>query len=138
MLRVLRHGRTGIARVLLTLAFIAIAMKAVVPPGYMVAASAAGHGPVVVLCSGHQAYVDVATGEVIYGEPGKPGDDSKRGSDAPCLFAAAAPWGPPALAPHITPAQASADNAIPTAWTASLKNDRDASRPWATGPPLSA
>ncbi len=123
---------------LMTLAFVAIVMKVVVPPGYMVATSAAGYGPVVVLCSGHKAYVDALTGKLVYGEPGQPSDSSKGNGNSPCLFAAAAHWGPPAQAQHALVTDIAFQDAPVAIRVAAIGLGAAAPPPWATGPPRSA
>jgi hypothetical protein len=141
MLRGFRHGRTGFAQVLMTLAFVAIVMRTFVPAGYMLAPSEAARGAFVVICSGtgHKAYFNQATGKVVYGEqPTQPQEDSKRGADTPCVFAMSAHWGPPQQAPQLPFAlAASAERPAPKPKTAPAVGAA-APPPWSTGPPATA
>jgi hypothetical protein len=78
--------------VFLTLAVLALALKVMIPPGFMAAQSRADGFPLV-LCTGHGA-VTVDAAVPAAGQPGKKAPADKSGHDGPCVFAghgAAAP-----------------------------------------------
>ena len=74
--------------VCLTLAMIAVALKVLTPPGFMVA-STQGALPLVI-CTGH--------GPLILGGSKDPAAPAHKASDAPCAFAAASTPPTPSLA----------------------------------------
>lgn len=83
----------------LTLAAVAVALKVLVPPGFMLAADTGRDLPIV-LCTAYGA-------KVVHVSPDQapvPADDDRGGHDAPCAFAghAAAPT-PPTAAPFTHP-----------------------------------
>ena len=87
MLRGLRQARTGFAQVLAAMALVALAVRALVPGGYMLAASNDSSFVSIVLCSGHEAVLDVSTGQLVdTSQPLGNGDDSSGDSDAPCFI----------------------------------------------------
>lgn len=131
--------RTGQFRLLMALALIAIAIRAVVPVGFMLSASP-DRWIVVTMCSGAgpmQMALNLETGEHREGEAPSHEDPSKAVHHAPCVFAAAATPAPPAsvaiLAPPIE-IFAEATRTFPE--SVSVGRGLAAPPPWATGPPL--
>ncbi len=138
MLRGLRHGRTGFSQVLAALAFFAIAVRALIPTGYMVGPAEDGRILPIVLCSGHEAFLDLTTGQLVEG--GAPADDDgqSKQTSAPCVFAASAHFATPEATAEPALAQDYADEA-PVIWSVSVPGrGLAAPPPWATGPPLTA
>ena len=131
MLRGLRHGYTGLAQVLAVLAFIAIAVRAVVPAGYMVGSDGQSQQVTIYLCSGHEAVLDLSKGQTPQRQDGS--DQS-----APCVFAAAAHFAPPVA--FVEAPAPSAYGSTAHYQVAAIAPGRGlaAPPPWATGPPLSA
>ena len=133
------QARTGFAQVIAALAFIAIAMRAVVPAGYMVGLAEQGQLVSIELCSGHAATLDLESGRLV--EPGQTPDDKQHGSDrtsdAPCVFAAVAHLSAPEAQPE---AQAPLLVAAQDYQALAIVPSRGlaAPPPWATGPPLTA
>jgi len=138
MLRGLRHGRTGFSQVLAALAFIAIAVRALIPSGYMVGPSEDGRILPIVLCSGHEAYLDRTTGQLVEG--GAPlGDDSpSKQASAPCVFAVSAHFAAPEPIAEPALAQVHGDDAPALRPVSVPGRGLAAPPPWATGPPLTA
>ncbi len=87
--------RRSMAQALAAFALLALAVRALVPAGYMVAPTQNGRFLTVALCSGQpqaHAVIDLASGAVLDADADDsapaPGD---RSADAPCVFAAAGP-----------------------------------------------
>lgn len=138
MLRGLWHGRTGFSQVLAALAFIAIAVRALVPSGYMVGPSEDGRILPIVLCSGHEAFLDLTTGQLVEGgAPTEDGGPSKQTS-APCVFAVSAHFAAPAPITEPALAQVYGDEAPLIRPVSVPGRGLAAPPPWATGPPLTA
>lgn len=131
MLRGLRHGYTGFAQVLAVLAFIAIAVRAFVPAGYMVGSVGPSQQVAIYLCSGHEAVLDLSKGQTPQRQDGSD-------QNAPCVFAAAAHFATP-VAFFETPAPLARESTAHYQ-VAAIAPGRGlaAPPPWATGPPLSA
>jgi hypothetical protein len=88
----LTGGRAGFWRgVSLTLVVFTLAMKVLVPPGFMVATNA-GAFPLVI-CTGH--------GPLILGDHSDQKAPSHKTSDAPCAFAGSATPPPPSIVASI-------------------------------------
>lgn len=119
------------------LAFLAIAMKVVVPGGYMIQSPIAGEGPGLVLCTA-EGLVTVPVD--AHGVPTEhPDDDPSELQPEPCVFAGhgvsapsvlAAALPGPAWTPILLVAAPAADNLVPGRGLA-------APPPPATGPPPS-
>jgi hypothetical protein len=138
MLRGLRHGRTGFSQVLAALAFIAIAVPALIPSGYMVGPANDGRILPIVLCSGHEAFLDLTTGQLVEG--GAPIEDDGRSqqTNAPCVFAVSAHFATPEAAGEFVVAQLYVEQAPVTRPVSVPGRGLAAPPPWATGPPLTA
>ncbi|MDX2238918.1 MAG: hypothetical protein NW203_15245 [Hyphomonadaceae bacterium] len=133
--------RKGIAQALAAFALLALAVRALVPAGYMVAPSQNGRFLTVALCSGQtqaHAVIDLVSGAVVDPDAHEQSPASDTGdADAPCVFAAAAPVSVAPLAASIAaPPQAPS---LGAAAVESLAPGRGlaAPPPWSTGPPLS-
>lgn len=131
MLRGLRHGYTGFAQVLAVLAFIAIAVRAVVPAGYMVGSVGQSQQVAIYLCSGHEAVLDLSKGQTPQRQDGS--DQS-----APCVFAVTAHFAPLDETPQLAPAFDLIDEAPTAIAPVSPGRGLAAPPPWSTGPPLTA
>ncbi|MEQ1488996.1 MAG: hypothetical protein ABL932_00445 [Terricaulis sp.] len=138
MLRGLRHGRTGFSQVLAALAFIAIAVRALIPTGYMVGPAEDGRILPIVLCSGHEAFLDLSTGQLVDG--GAPADDDglSKQTSVPCVFAVSAHFATPEATGESALAQVYADVAPAIRPVSVPGRGLAAPPPWATGPPLTA
>lgn len=96
--------RVGWGQLLVMLALIAVATRALVPQGYMFAAARDGHLLEVTICTGTLAEsgaIDLRTGEIVKSprSPEKPSHDPKQGAGSPCVFASAAPLTAPLVGP---------------------------------------
>ncbi|MDZ4689688.1 hypothetical protein [Terricaulis sp.] len=138
MLRGLRHGRTGFSQVLAALAFIAIAVRALVPSGYMVGPSDDGRILPIVLCSGHEAFLDLTTGQLVEGGAPAQDDGQSKQTSAPCVFAVSAHFATPEATADLALAQVYADEAPVVRLVSAPGSGLAAPPPWATGPPLTA
>ena len=138
MLRGLRHGRTGFSQVLAALAFIAIAVRALIPSGYMVGSADDGRILPIVLCSGHEAFLDLSTGQLV--EDGAPVEDDGRSkrTSAPCVFAVSVHFATPEAAVEPALAQDYSEDAPDIRPVSVPGRGLAAPPPWATGPPLTA
>ncbi|GAM96787.1 hypothetical protein U91I_00408 [alpha proteobacterium U9-1i] len=135
--------RTGWGRSLAVIAFLAMAIRAIVPAGYMLSAADDGRYVTVTLCSEHgtvEALIDRQTGAVLDPDerPAPTQTPNQANDDAPCVFAFAAPL-----------AAAEAPSLFVTRHTASVETQsflRDARPglglaappPFSTGPPQAA
>lgn len=140
-----RGGRTSFKAVFAAIALFAIALRALVPAGYMIAPRAEDGAVVMALCSEHgttQVRIDLRTGEVITAESGDAAQGPAQGDDpaakkwsAPCVFAAAAALAPPAFGPGV-PARVNAP-AIEASAVAHVAPGRGlaAPPPFSTAPP---
>jgi hypothetical protein len=135
-----RSHRSGLGRALVVLALLAMAVRAVVPAGFMLAPSHNGDLLTVTLCSGHgpvEALMDLKTGAITP----KDGDHTPKKStaaDAPCVFAAVAPLATPAQPPTLIVHSVMVSVAPARARTMRPGLGLAAPPPWATGPPLNA
>lgn len=95
MIRACRPSTGLLGRISLTLAMLAVALKVLVPGGFMAAAPAANALPfALVICTG-QGPMTLASGEVLADQGKAPGGkapsgktpDGKTGHDSPCAFA---------------------------------------------------
>lgn len=127
--------RTGWGRMLTVLAFMAVAIRAIVPAGYMLGADD-GRYVSVMLCSSTgwvEALVHRDTGAVV--DPDERPAPQQTSHDTPCAFATAAPLAAPESAPQIATAH------VATIETQSFLRDARpglglaAPPPWSTGPP---
>ena len=129
------------SRTLAALALLAIAVRALVPAGYMLATAQDGRFIAVTLCSGHgavDAVIDLTTGAVVDADATKQNDipSNAPNPDAPCVFATmaalSAPEHPPAftLVFQSAPAERVRDLAVAPG------RGLAAPPPWSTGPPL--
>lgn len=127
-------------RALFALALIAIAVRALIPAGFMLAAGGPSRDQIVVtLCSSHgggQAVLDLATGQLV-DDDAAPSDDAGS-KDAPCVFAAAALLAPPMAAPVSTPALHFAVVTPERFGMLRPGQGLAAPPPWSTGPPQTA
>lgn len=138
-----RVRRPSIRLAFAVIALFAIALRAVVPAGYMIAPRAEDGAVMMALCSEHgttQVRIDLRTGEVVSdtGTGPSPSDGDAPAAkkwSAPCVFAMAATLAPPELGPGVPHrlhvALADAPSAAPVAPGRGLA----APPPWATGPP---
>lgn len=112
-------------RALALLAVLGLLVRAIVPAGYMVAATG-GHGAAVVMCSGH----------AMPAHPqGEPKRDSGKHHDAPCLFAASAIQAAHHNAPALTELERREEPAALSRLTAIVSPKAAAQPPPARGPP---
>jgi hypothetical protein len=127
-------ARTGALRhVCLTLAMLAVALKVLIPAGFMVASpSTASAGFPLVLCTGHGA-VAVEAADLALGA-GKKTPAEKPAHDAPCAFAGHAAAAPP---PAPYPVEAAAFAPTPAPQPQMLRRDLAPGRGLAA-PPLPA
>jgi hypothetical protein len=138
----MRHRRSGFARALAAFALLAMAMRALLPAGYMVAPAHDGRLVAITLCSGHgpvDAFIDLNTGAVLDGgEAPDEGPENAPGPDAPCVFATLAQLSAP---------ETEGAPAVVARWTLAVQPPRieqasarglAAPPPWATGPPATA
>ncbi len=133
--------RTGALRAWAVFALLALCVRVLAPPGYMIASGgASGRAITITICSDfgmRQAVLDLGTGDVVdVNAPGERNDNAPT-NDAPCVFAAVAALASPvalSLAAPVVPA-------IPLELRriASVAPGRGlaAPPPWPTGPPLS-
>lgn len=133
-----RYRRWGLAHALAAFALLAMAVRALVPAGYMLSAES-GRFVTVTLCSGlstTQAVIDRETG-AVQGEGGHQ-DNSADGEHAPCVFAQAAPMAAPEIAPSILIAATLVE--APRAAQTLIAPGRGlaAPPPFQTGPPATA
>lgn len=138
VLRGLRHRKTGLSQVLAVLALVAMSVRALVPVGYMLAASP-DRFITVTLCSAHggvEVTLDRQTGAVLDHKPAPANDKSHDGG--PCVFAAAATLAAPTIAPPVVVALGTAIAAPLINYQASPGRGLAAPPPWATGPPQQA
>lgn len=106
----------------------AMAMRALVPAGYMLSPSVHGSS-IIVLCSGHAM---ASMPGMDHG--GKP-DHSSSHRDAPCAFSAVAHLATPETPPSIVTAFTLAADAPPAPLYVTPGRGLAAPPPWATGPP---
>lgn len=89
MIRALRQRSTLFSHVLMTLAVLAVAMKVLIPQGFMAAPATNDLPFALVICTG-EGMVTVAPGEAIgQHDPAKPSDINNH--NGPCLFAGNGP-----------------------------------------------
>ena len=142
MLRGLRHHRSGFAQALTALALLAMAVRALVPAGYMFAPTQDHRFIAVTLCSGHglaEVVMDLTTGAVVdLGSTNRDDAPSEKSpnADAPCVFAVAA-----ALSAPEQPASLPVVFRLPSfelSLTSAVAPGRGlaAPPPWSTGPPI--
>ncbi len=136
------RSRTAWGRTLTAIAFLAMAVRAVIPAGYMLAADRDGGRFVTVeLCSAHgsvEALLDRETGAILDTAPApKPAHDDD-GKNTPCVFATAAHLAAPEHAPALITIEIAAD--APSLGAADVRPGLGlaAPPPWSTGPPLTA
>lgn len=136
-MRRLRDSRAGFTQVFAVLAFVAIAMRALVPAGYMVANTGDGRFVSIVLCSGHEAVLDLDSGEIVdHSQAPANQNESGKNFDTPCVFAAAAHLSVPEASPAVSaPLSVYAEHAHEFL-TVAPGRGLAAPPPWATGPPL--
>lgn len=135
-------GSTGRLRAWAMLALLALCVRVVTPPGFMISASQAmAGGLTVTLCGGfgmHEAMIDLVTGEIVASGAPVEHKPESGATDSPCVFAAVA-----ALARVLVPAIAApvargARVAQRRIVAASPGRGLAAPPPWPTGPPRSA
>lgn len=140
MLRGLRYGRTGFARALAAFALLAIAVRAFLPAGFMLAPAQDGRFVSVVLCSGHtqtQMVMDLETGAILDADavPAGKSSDHRSQTDAPCAFAMAAHLAPPETARALDVALAAHALEAERPFAVLPGRGLAAPPPWSTGPP---
>lgn len=135
-------SRTVWGRMLTAIAFLAMAVRAVIPAGYMLADDRdSGRFVTIELCSAHgsvEALLDRETGAILDTAPApKPAHDDD-GKNTPCVFAAAAHLAAPEHAPALIAAEVTAD--APSLGVADMRPGLGlaAPPPWSTGPPPTA
>lgn len=106
-----RGARTSLTTAFAVIALFAIALRALVPAGYMIAPRAEDGAVVMALCSEHgttQVRIDLRTGEVVADDAreddhgtGQGDDPAAKKSSAPCVFATAAALAPPSFGPGV-------------------------------------
>jgi hypothetical protein len=137
----LTHPRTGPFRLLMALALIAIAIRAVVPVGFMLSSSS-DRWIVVTMCSGSgptQLALNLDTGEHSEGEAPAHDDQGEAAHHAPCVFAAAATPAPPTSSGVLAlPVGRFVEAAEAFPQAVGVGRGLAAPPPWATGPPQSA
>jgi hypothetical protein len=135
MLRGLHQRRSGFARGLAAFALLAIAVRALLPAGYMVAPTQDGFMSVS-LCSGHQVVMNLATGEISDANGAPPAQ--KQQGDAPCVFATAATLAAPEVTIALPAPLARNAHVAIAAVHAAPGRGLAAPPPWSTGPPRTA
>lgn len=138
--RGVRPRRSPWASAFYAAAFLALALRALIPAGYMLGPGAGANALVVTLCGGGglEARLDPKTGAVELGGHAPAHDSQSDHSHAPCAFAAVAPLAAPTDAEmRLAPRAAGMSFAVATA---SLIPGRGlaAPPPWSTGPPALA
>ena len=129
----------ALKQVSLLLAMLAVALKVLIPAGYLLSAQAGPGGmPTMVVCTGQGEFVVAvdADGKPIQPGQSKPGDSKSKGGDHPCTFAAAS-------AGHVAPAPFAILEPVRFVWLSSpprLTTQRPglglaAPPPYTTGPP---
>jgi hypothetical protein len=119
------------------LAFVAIAVRALVPGGYMLGPSDDGRTLAIVLCSGHEAFIDLRTGQLVdAAPPSRNQDNSDQRGDAPCVFAVSAEFATPTHALASPPTFTASQEAPTFLPMVTPRRGLAAPPPWATGPPL--
>ena len=134
------HRRSGFAQALAAMALLAMALRALIPAGYMLAPeNANGRFVALSLCSGHgqqDVVLDLATGELVDANGGSD-DPQDGGAAAPCVFAAVAPLAAPEAAPALIAAAPAQTQHLAAPRTEAGESRLAAPPPWATGPPRS-
>ncbi len=135
--------QSGFSRALAAFAFLAMAVRAIVPAGYMLAAAPTETGLVTVtLCSVHgavQVQVDTETGAIIDpAQNNQPAPEQDTGDNPPCVFATAAALAAPETAPLPLAAAYGAEPAVAATVEVAPGRGLAAPPPWSTGPPLTA
>jgi hypothetical protein len=100
MAGLLPFDRTDFAKAFAVLALVATCVRAIVPAGYMVVASADSRFITISLCSGHgpaEAVIDLTTGDTLAIDEVPPGTspDKEQGDSARCVFASVAAFAEP-------------------------------------------
>lgn len=126
-------------RLRMALALVALAMRALVPAGFMVSLDP-DRWLVVSLCSGAgpmQMALNLDTGEYADGAAPTQENDGEAVDHAPCVFAAAAAPVPPAMFAAIAPPLGGFAHAAPAfPESVSIGRGLAAPPPFATGPPI--
>jgi hypothetical protein len=136
------HQRAGLGGPLLALALLAMLVRAMVAPGYMLApGQVAGNLVAITLCTGQgaqEALVDLATGTLVGGEDGghRHGSGKAEKAHTPCVFAAAATVAPPMDAAFLGPVVAFAAFVFSFSEAVTPGRGLAAPPPWPTGPPV--
>lgn len=144
MLRGLRHHRSGFAQALTAFALLAMAVRALVPAGYMFAPTQDHRFIAVTLCSGHgpaEVVMDLTTGAVVDPASTNQNDAPSKNApsaDAPCVFAAAASLSAPEQPASLPAIFRLASVDLPSASAIAPGRGLAAPPPWSTGPPLTA
>ncbi|MGE0742834.1 MAG: hypothetical protein AB7O98_15960 [Hyphomonadaceae bacterium] len=141
MLRGLGNHGSGWARALTALALLAMAVRALIPAGYMLDAPAQGRFFTVTICSGHgdlDLVFDRQTGEMISADDAQQRQQdgqNKTNDGGPCVFAAVAMLSAPESAPDVARVRHAID--APNSLARDIFPGRGlaAPPPWATGPP---
>jgi hypothetical protein len=141
MLQGLRHHKTGFAQALTAFALLAMVVRALVPAGYMFAPTHDSRFLAITLCSGHgpaEAVLDLTTGAIVDASEAQThkAPSSPSRTDAPCVFATAAPLSAPEAPAVIAVAFRHQAIELPSAIVATPGRGLAAPPPWSTGPPL--
>ncbi len=140
MLKHMRQSQTGFAQALAALALLAMALRALLPPGFMLTPVHGGQNFLNVrLCSEHGAVdfvLDPASG-VLTSKAGLKRDAPKQApqSDAPCVFAAMAHMATPVVFAQPGMQAAFLMTFVFQPVAAPQRLGLAAPPPWATGPP---
>lgn len=136
----MRHCRSDFAQALSALALLAIAVRALVPAGYMLAPAQDGRFIAVQLCSEHgasEAVIDLNTGRLVDPDdiPADNAPEKAPGADAPCVFATAAALGLAEPPPALPVAFSVTAEGHPLFFSTAPGRGLAAPPPWSTGPP---
>ena len=116
----------------MTLAILAVAIKVLIPPGFMAAAPANGQPLPLVICTGHGAMV-LGPGDAFPGRSGHSPAPAGKSHDSPCAFAGHGVAAPPPALTHAGEVTFIAYLALPSQPAPDLRPGRGL-----TGPPLPA
>ncbi|MEZ5957863.1 MAG: hypothetical protein R3C27_11710 [Hyphomonadaceae bacterium] len=140
-MRGLLHHRSWFAQALAAFALVAMAVRALVPAGYMFTAEHEGRFITVTLCSAQgaaDAVIDLTSGRVLapHEAPADEAPEKPPHVDAPCVFATVAALSQPEQTPALLAAFRIAAAVHPFSAQVSPGRGLAAPPPWSTGPPL--
>jgi hypothetical protein len=117
----LGQARRGWKGVMIALAFLALALKVLSPPGWMIADASAGPGGLIVICTGQ--------GQLLFDASGHDAPAHKSRPDVPCAFSGHGAGAPPAAGPLTGVAFSHAFAPAPRLATADLAPGRGLAAP---------